>query len=77
MWFVLQDLTKMINEKNESNAAGKAQQSGGQLAVVSPSAARHSTLMLLLHVSVKQVQCNLLLAYLVRFSTVPSSSTAT
>eukprot|EP00882_Tetradesmus_deserticola_P008592 GHRQ01009060.1.p2 GENE.GHRQ01009060.1~~GHRQ01009060.1.p2 ORF type:complete len:101 (+),score=40.70 GHRQ01009060.1:190-492(+) len=28
------DLTKMINQKNESNAAGKAQQSGGQLCVV-------------------------------------------
>ncbi|KAF6264401.1 aspartic peptidase domain-containing protein [Scenedesmus sp. NREL 46B-D3] len=28
------DLTKMINQKNESNAAGKAQQSGGQLSVV-------------------------------------------
>jgi hypothetical protein len=44
MWFcpaTLQDLTKMINEKNESNAAGKAQQSGGQLKMVSPSAAGH------------------------------------
>jgi hypothetical protein len=29
----------MINEKNESNAAGKAQQNGGQLAVVSITAA--------------------------------------
>ncbi|WIA08378.1 hypothetical protein OEZ85_007817 [Tetradesmus obliquus] len=28
------DLTTMINAKNESNAAGKAQQNGGQLAVV-------------------------------------------
>ena len=31
---VMQDLTKMINANNESNAASKAQQSGGHLAVV-------------------------------------------
>lgn len=31
----LQDLTKLINANNESNAASKAQQSGGHLAVVS------------------------------------------
>jgi hypothetical protein len=29
-----QDLTKMINANNEGNAASKAQQSGGNLAVV-------------------------------------------
>jgi hypothetical protein len=31
----MQGLTKMINATNESNAASKAQQSGGNLAVVS------------------------------------------
>jgi hypothetical protein len=30
----VQELTKMINAKNESNTASKAQQTGGTLAVV-------------------------------------------
>lgn len=42
---LMQGLTKMINATNESNAASKAQQSGGNLAVVSQLRANDQTYM--------------------------------